>query len=284
MVRTLRSIQEEARVKQIRDAGSDAALADPAMLEALEGKTLQEMLAWAKDGARRALVVGLEDRGRIALELAAAGVFVTIVDPDESLHAPVMKAAEEARCSIRVNSYVSEYMTREFTSSGFDVATFFSVLSRYNEPMIVLKKAARELRAGGRLFARVRVRPGVEPVLQKLRRIPLWDKATALILRRVPMMREFLSLPDAGQLLAEVGEIFKVEHCDREHLLAAEVIGLSRSGPLWSRDALSRAVPLALKIDATAMKIPQVDRLATHLVLYGLKELGLGKTFSMKDR
>jgi len=53
---------------------------------------------------------------------------------------------------------------------------------------------------------------------------------------------------------------------------------------LWSRDALSRAVPLALKIDATAMKIPQVDRLATHLVLYGLKELGLGKTFSMKDR
>lgn len=284
MVRTLRSIEEEARVHRVSGPGTDAILADPGLSDLLEGERLAALLSWAKDGARRALVVGLEDRGRIALELAKAGIFVTIVDPDERLQKPVMDAADEARCSIRMNFYASDYMKREFAASGFDLIIFFSALGRYNEPIVVLKKASRELRAGGRVYGRLRVRPPVEPILARVRKIPgapaVLAKAAELV-ARLPGVSVVAALPEADEFLADVGEVFKVEKSARFHLAAPVVAWLSREPrvPAPAHDLLARALPAALKADRLVLRAGPARVLATHLEFFGCKELQLGKTF-----
>lgn len=286
MVRTMRSIEEEARVHRVAGTHQEAFLADESLAALLEGDILKELVAWGTDGVRRALVVGLEDRGRIALALARAGVFVTVVEPDESLHEPVKVAAEAARCGIQLNFYASDYMKRDFAASGFDLAVFYATLSNYNEPLVVLKKAARELRAGGRLFARVRVRPSLAPVARLVGRLPrgaeVVRKAGELA-ARVPRVQAVLALPDGAALLEGVGEVFKVERTIRYHLVAPLLgrLGTEPRVPAQGRRWLAKALPAAVKADALALRARPLANLATHLAFFGVKELGLGRTFRL---
>ena len=278
MVRTVRSVEEEARVKLVGGVGIDECLADPDLLDALEGGTLDELIGWASDGTRRALVVGLEDRGRIALALAQKGLFVTVVEPDESLHEAVRKAADEGKFGIRLNFYASDYMKREFQTSGFDVAIFFSSLARYNEPVVVLKKAARELRAGGRVFARVRVRPslGVMHLIES--RIPKaapYLQKVGVALGKLKPVAKILAVPDAAAFLAGVEESFKVERVVRYHLSAPFVAAMGARGSKEARGAL----PKALRVDRAILKSTFGALLATHVAVYASRELQLGKTF-----
>ncbi len=295
MVRTRRSIEEENRVMLVSGPGTDAFLADDDVAAMMEGESIDEMLKWGTEVARRALVVGLEDRGRIALELARRGVFVTVVEPDESLHEPVRMAAEAEHKSIQLTFFASDYMKREFQSSGFDLAIFYSVLSRYNEPLVVLKKAARELRAGGRVFARIRVRPDmsavrtkVDPLLKKIDDVPkmaelrgkVGGKVTGTV-ERLPVVSRLAALPDAGDLLKDVAGIFKIERHEQRHLLAPLVgwAGTWHRLPAPARRLVVKVLPVVGRVDGVVVKAAKSRLVATHLYIYGLKELGLGHTF-----
>ena len=291
MVRTRRSIEEEARVMLVSGPGTDAFLADRPMAGQMEGAAIDELLAWGTETARRALVVGLEDRGHIALELARRGVFVTVVEPDESLHEPVKAAAEADHCLIRVNFFASDYMKREFASSGFDLAIFYSSLSRYNEPLVVLKKAARELRAGGRVFARIKVRPAmgrvkdfVGPLVEKADKIPgvpgLRTKVMDAV-GRMPVVSKLVGLPDAGDMLEDIATVFKIEKVEKHHILAPLVgwAGVQQRVPEAARSLVRKALPAAMKVDEAVIKAAGDRLIATHLYVYGAKELGLGHTF-----
>lgn len=284
MVRTMRSIEEEARVHRVSGPGIDGFLEDAALTEALEGRTIADVLAWARDGARRALVVGLEDKGRIAIELLKANVFVTVVESDETRIAALQALADEAKCGIRLNAYASDYMKREFASGGFDLAIFFASLGRYNEPVVILKKAARELRAGGRIFVRILVRPPTGAISKALSRIPGADKVlpgAAGFLGRLPGVSTLLALPDAADLVAEAGEVFKVERVERYHVLAPLVGWLSASQPGPVGRLAGRILPLALRADDAVLKTRALAPFATYLAFYGAKELQLGKTFRL---
>lgn len=280
MVRTVRSIEEEARVKIIRDIGQDRYLADQTLLQAIEDKRIEELLAWASDGTRRALVVGLEDRGRIALALAQKGLFVTVVEPDESLHEAVRKAADEGRFGIRMNFYASDYMKREFQTSGFDVVVFFSTINRYNEPLVVMKKAARELRAGGRVFARVHVRPSTGILKTLSTRVPKFNIALDKMLEyleQIESVKNFLALPESKGFLEGVGQVYKIEKVIRYHLLAPFVATLAMKGTPWARDLLDHAVALDEALENSRVASP----LMTHLAIFAVRELQLGKTFRL---
>jgi SAM-dependent methyltransferase len=281
MIRTVRSIEEEARVRLVSGPGMDAFLVDPGLTDAVEGGVVDDLVAWGTDGVRRALVVGLEDRGSLALRLAKAGVFVTIVEPDETLLEPVRMAADAAKCSLRMNLYASDYMHREFAASGFDLAVFLSALSRYNEPVVVMKKAGRELRAGGKVFARVRVRPPLPAVPQRLASFEWTGRVMAeagRLAATIPGLSAWLALPDAEAFLASTSEVFKLEKVERRHVFAPALA--------WAAVALGdrgRAflplVPRARTLDDAVLRFGPAKAIATHLVVYGLKELGLGKTF-----
>ena len=281
MVRTKRSIEEEARVRRVSGQNREEYLANPEVADLLEGEILKELFAWGTEGVRRALVVGLEDQGRIALELVKAGVFVTVVEPDESLHEPVLQAAGNR--GIQLNFYASDYMKRDFASSGFDMAIFYSTLASYNEPLVVLKKAARELRAGGRVFARVRVRPTLAPIEQLLGKIPHASKVTDKIgelVAPVPSIQAVLSLPVGAALLEGAGEIFKIERSIKYHLIAP-VIGQLGVKPNAGQQLMKKALPLVIKVDNVALKAKPLALIATHQAIFGSKELGLGKTFKL---
>lgn len=295
MVRTRRSIEEEARVMLVAGPGTDAFLADGDLAGQMEGDVLDELIEWGTETSRRALVVGLEDRGRIALEFARRGVFVTVVEPDESLHEPVKAAAEAEHCLIRINFFASDYMKREFATSGFDLAIFYSALSRYNEPLVVLKKAARELRAGGRVFARIKVRPAmgrvrnvVGPVLKKADAVPGVSAARARVrgaVERLPLASRVIGLPDAAHMLDDIATVFKIEKVDKRHLLAPLVgwagaaTGTGATIPEAARVMARKVLPAALKVDDMVIRAAGDRLMATHLCVYGTKELGLGRTF-----
>lgn len=284
MVRTMRSIEEEARVHRLAGMSGEAFLADAGLADLLEGDVLKDLIAWGTDGVRRALVVGLEDRGRLPLALAKAGVFVTIVEPDESLHEPVKVAADAARCAIQMNFYASDYMKRDFAASGFDLAVFYATLSNYNEPLVVLKKAARELRAGGRLFARVRVRPSLAPVARLVGRLPRGAEVVRKageLLARVPRVQSVLGLPDGAALLEGAAEVFKIERTVRYHLVAPVLGRLGANPAVPGRQWLAKGVPAVVRADALALRFRPLAPLATHLAIFGVKELGLGRTFRL---
>jgi len=281
MVRTVRSIEEEARVRRVSGVGFDGCLSEPEFREALEGRTIQALLEWASEGVRRVLVVGLEDRGNIALALANANLFVTVVEPDESLIDRVSKRADEENCSIRMNFYSSDYMKREFSASGFDMAVFFSALSQYNEPDVVVKKATRELRAGGKLFARLRVRPSLGLVSRARSRFPVADRLfrrAGDIASGVPWLGRYLAIPDARAFLEAVGDVLKVEKVQHEHLVAAGLGWFGANLPGGARSLAARAVGTVSQVEALAIRGPGRN-LASHLVVFATKELGLGKAF-----
>jgi len=295
MVRTRRSIEEENRVMLVSGPGMDSFLADEDVAKLIEGEAIQEMLVWATDVARRVLVVGLEDRGRIALELARRKLFVTVVEPDESLLDEFWQKVESEGCSGYVTRFVSDYMKRDFQPSGFDLAVFFSVLSRYNEPLVVLKKAARELRAGGRVFARIRVRPDmtnlrtrVAPLVAKIDRVERLAGLRSMVQRKasgladsVPTVAHLTTLPEAGAFLTQVGEIFKIDRHEQRHLFGPVIGWLSTCSriPEPARNLASGMLQIVDRIDGVIVKSEGTRHLATHLYIYGLKELGLGHTF-----
>lgn len=291
MVRTRRSIDEEARVRLVSGPGTDAFLSDRPIAGQMEGELLDELFTWGTEVARRALVVGLEDRGYIALELARRGIFVTVVEPDESLHEPVKAAAEAEHFMIRMNFYASDYMKREFASSGFDLAVFYSVLSRYNEPLVVLKKAARELRAGGRVFARIRVRPPMDgvnklvaPVIKMIDKVPGAAgvrQKVADAFERLPGAVSVMALPESAELLEDIAGVFKIERHVQRHLIAPVVgwVGVQAAVPGFARNVVKRCLPAFVKADKLVVKAAGGRPIANHLYIFGLKELGLGHTF-----
>jgi hypothetical protein len=281
MVRTVRSLEEEARVKRVYGVGLDCYLQDDTLREALDSKVLQKLLAFAKDGVRRALVVGAEDNGHVATMLAKEGIFVTLCEPDKAFLEVAKKRAEQEKCAIRMHFFDSEYMQRQFASSGFDMAVFYASLPRYNEPIVVLKKAERELRAGGKVFVRMKVRPKIIiPFHQKLER--QLEKAKSIALR-VGFIEALLRLPDAYEFEAQVAKIFKVEKVERFGFFAPFLLfGLSKVRIGDISDLKKKGSVLASILEQKLQERFGSRLFSSYLVLFGTKELGLGKPFGLK--
>lgn len=284
MVRTVRSIEEEARVRRVAGVGWDRYLSRPGFLETLDGRYIEALREWSRDGVRRVLVVGLEDGGGLAISLASAGQFVTVVDPDEALVNEVRRKAEAEKCALRMNVYASEYMQKEFASSGFDLAVFLSSLSRYNEPLTVVKKAARELRAGGRFFARIRVRPGLPRVGEWLDRLvpsaSKWKKRAMDTATRVALVERWASMPDAEGFLAGLMEVFKVERVERTHIVTPMLAAIGSQLPGETARGLAiHLLQTLVEVERHVARIAPGRFLASYLVVFAVKELGLGRTF-----
>ena len=101
------------------------------------------------------------------------------------------------------------------------------------------------------------------------------------LLARVPGVASLLALPDADALVAEAGEVFKVERVERYHVLAPLVGWLSAAKTGVIGRAAAKALPLVLKADAAILKSGALKPLASYLAFYGAKELQLGRTFRL---
>lgn len=284
MVRTLRSIEEEARVHQVRGPGLDRWFADAGLRGLLEGPEWARTMAFLQDGTRRVLVAGLQEDGEAALELLRAGKFVTVVDPDEGAVASLQQRAREAHCDLRLHAIACDYMKREFQAGGFDGAFFPAVLGRYNEPLVVLRKAARELRVGGRIAFRIPVRPSMEGLQRLLGRWSVLERAASRIgedLLRVPAVRSLTEIPGHQELLAQVGEVFRVESVTTMHLLAPLAGSLAVAGPDPLATMARRVVPWLDRVDRAVVSREPFRQWVGTLLVHGSKELQLGRTFQV---
>ncbi len=286
MVRTVRSIEEEARVRRVWGVGWDRYLSRADFLQAVDGRVIRDLREWASEGVRRVLVVGLEDRGGLALSMAAAGLFVTAVDPDEAVVTAVRAKAEAEKCALRMNFYASDYVQKEFSSSGFDLAVFLSALSRYSEPLVVVRKAARELRAGGRFFGRVRVRPalpGAGAWLDGVPRVRDLEARVREMASRVALLERWMSIPLADDFVAGLSGVLKVERAERVHLMAPVLAAIGSDLPgEGTRAAAVRAIRALAGAEGRILsRVSPARFLASYLVVFATKELGLGKTFRL---
>jgi len=162
MVRTKRSIDEEQRVRLL-----DQPLADPLVLrgewtQAFTGKLMDRVVKWGARPSKRVLVVGLEDKGDLAMRFLRKGMFVTVVDPDKTKIDALNQMADAEGVGLKLNAFADEYISRQFAISSFDLICMFSILSRYSEPFVVIRKAKRELKTAAQIFARFRTRPDIK--------------------------------------------------------------------------------------------------------------------------
>ena len=279
MVRTARSLEEEARVRLSYGPGIDRFLSEPELYALLETRTLEKVLEYAREGTRRVLVVGLEDRGNVALALSKDGKFVTVVDPDEALLDEVRRKAEEERCALRMNFYASDYMQRHFASSGFDMVVFFSSLQRFNEPAVVVRKATRELRVSGRFFARVLGWPrlvgsrlGGERVSEKV-------KTAVKRLSGLPVVSNLSRLPSIDGLLDEVAKVLKIERVEPEHIVTPFLAYASLGLPYSLRSAATRLLSSLSTLEDRLLASRVAEATSPYVCIFASKELNLGKTF-----
>lgn len=279
MVRMARSMEEEARVRLSHGPGPNRFLSDPDLLDILESRSIEKVLEFAREGVRRTLVVGLEDGGAVALSLASVGKFVTVVDPDEELLNRAKDKAEAQRCSIRMNFYASDYMERQFASSGFDMAVFFASLQRFNEPLVVVNKATRELRVSGKFFARLLVWPRAVGKGLAGDRLPRAFRDRLGRLAALPGAKELARFGTAAGFLEALARVLKVERVEAEYLLAPFLATGLTALPTWLR---SRTVPALTRMRALENRLLHSDlfsSLCPFLCVYATKELSLGKTF-----
>jgi len=284
MVRTLRSIEEEARVHRVRGPGLDRWFQDDALRRLLEGEAWDQTMTFLQDGTRRVLAGGLEDGGQAALELLRNGKFVTVVDPDEEAVARLQRQAQEARCDLRLHAIACDYMKREFAAGGFDAAFFPAMLCRYNEPLVVLRKAARELRVGGRVAFRMPVRPSgmsLRQVATRWKTLDRWASRAGQGAQKLPALRALLEIPDRRGFLEQVGEVFRVARAIPMHLLAPLAGSLAVTGPEPVASLARKAVPLLDRLDRILSSRDPFSRLAGTLLVHGTKELQLGRTFQV---
>ncbi|MBM4387453.1 MAG: class I SAM-dependent methyltransferase, partial [Deltaproteobacteria bacterium] len=107
---------------------------------------------------KKALVVGCEDNGEIAVSLAKRGMFVVVVDDSKERLDRVIARSQEEKVFLKMTFFETDYMKKEFTGGSFDFVSLFSVLGRYNEPFTVIRKCKRELKIGGRILIRMKVK------------------------------------------------------------------------------------------------------------------------------
>ena len=276
MVRTKKSIDEEQRVQLF-----DQPFADPVFLrmkwtKAFTHGLVDRVVKWGSRPSKRVLVVGLEDGGDLAMRFLKLGMFVTVVDPDRAKVDALNRLADAAGTGLKLNAFVDEYVSRQFAISSFDLVCLFSILSRYSEPFVVVRKAKREMKTAAQLFARFRTRPDIGLP----QRLPAFVGRFAKKVSDFADLENYLfRLPTASLVIQEMENEFKVQDIiSMDTLTLPLTLTIGRLGlPL----PVDRAEGL---IHGLETRIPERFRqvIGGSISVFATKEKELGTTFSVR--
>ena len=279
MVRTRRSIEEEARVRWLEEPCLDPLSAQGRVQEAL----IERVVQWGGTRGKRALVVGLEDGGRIALGLLRKGLFVTVVDPSQEAIASLKEAAEKEKIGLGLNTFADSYMSRDFSISSFDLVVIYAALNHFSEPFVVVRKAKREMKVGARFFGRINTRPEIPLDKLPLHKIP--QRITGIVgkvwerLKATSVFSIYSQWPTAQMAL----EGFKQEFSVEDVVLVNPLV--VTTGVVTSKLGLSISRVEGL-LSPLEERIPEPwrMRLGGSLGVFALKERELGRTFKPGTR
>ncbi len=223
---------------------------DKDLRESLDGDLCQKLVEWGANPARKALVVGAF-WPELVLELARKDMFVTVVDSDPELLSAMSAAAAEAGLLTTITCIAGNYIERTFEPGAFNLAVLWDVINRYTEYQPLLKKVTRELKTGGQLFLR-----------SKIKGMPAIAAKGAL---------------DRNELMALVEELLVVQETIFHHVTACRVAEkASRSG------FAKKMLPSALSLDKSLLRAS--PGMARYVAILAAKEKQLGKvSFNLRS-
>lgn len=213
---------------------------------------------------------------QLALDLAAKGIFVTVVDPDESRIKDISRLAGEAKLLGRVTVMQDDYRKRTFEPSAFNLVVAWDTLERYSEIEPMVKKVLRELKAGGRLFVRARITPAqTRPALRRALRSLLPLIAFG---ERQALAQDSFLLPTHGtvpieDVLGPIDEHLVIQETIPHHVVAGDVADLAAG----VAPALAALLPAVRKLDAQLLE--RWPDAARFIAVSATKEKQLGRVF-----
>jgi SAM-dependent methyltransferase len=216
----------------------------------MDAEVIAELSAMEWKNGGRVLAVGVAED--VLLWLLQEASHVTVVEPVPAI-AQRLQAAIQGRADIRsLTWHAKAYGAISFEANTFDLTVLLDEFNHYADPVNCGRKAARELRIGGRLLSRATLRPpGGEP--------DGWA-----------MDFEAFQAGTEGVLL--------VDRVDRHGVATAAVAG-HFAGMLPGIRSLGRALlPAARRVDAKLEERVFAERPALAWV-EGTKALALGRVF-----
>lgn len=208
----------------------------------------------------------------LVVELAMLGWSITVVEADPQVVRALQSAVIDHGLMRKVSIIQKELGHASFEPSAFEAVALMGVLERYPSPENVLRKAVRELKMGGRLFATALVRPEGASTSR------IRGAASSLRRRLGGESREH-AVVDLEPMLAELGRLAKVDCVERSGGLVpvvAEALAPLR-GVLGS--LAERAVRAASDL---TVPVPSALGGATLVWVEARKELGFGRVFTQR--
>ena len=276
MVMLKRAVEEMARVQRIPEAVWPAWQADESVRETLDGSLRTRLLGWGVDEGKKALIIG-GCWPRLATDLANAGMFVTVIEPDPERTRLISEEVSRAGQLSRVNVHTDDYKNRTFESAGFHLVVAWDSLQQYTELGPMLRKVHREMKTGGRLVLRVPVkrekaRTETTAVRRRLRLFLAMMHGS-----RVSASDAWL-LPATGavcrkELQGEIEELLVLEDFVPHHAVLPDWADLAGAGVPLASSFYTRARALD---DRMLQRSPGVCR---FVAAFARKERELGRVF-----
>ncbi len=276
MIQLRSAIEELGRLQVREDACWPAWSVDESLRETLDGTIRRRLLELAPAKGQKALLIGA-GWPRLAVDLAERGVFVTVVDPDPERIATISRLAGQAGHLGRVTVTTDDYKSRAFEPSAFNFVAAWDSLERYTAVEPLIKKVLRELKAGGRLFVRARVksqRSEREDLRRKLRAVlPLISGGDVSALAEDSFLMPTHGAVDRAELLEPIDRLLVVDEIRWHHRLASDLADVA----VGALPALRGLVPLAQTLDERLLG--RDDELARFVMITATKEKQLGRVF-----
>lgn len=275
MIQLRSALEELGRIRRT-DVGYPAWQSDPSVREQLDGPTRAGLLDKAPSPGQKALLLGAS-WPRLAVDLAERGVFVTVADDDARRNTEVSRLAGSAGQLGRITVTGEDYKDTNFEASAFNLIVAWDTLNTYSEFEPLLKKIVRELKAGGRLFLRVWVRPepgsrrGLRRALRSV--LPLLESANADVLAADTFLMPERGALDRISVLSALEKLLVVHGVEPQHAIAADLADLIAGVAPGLLPALSSAMALDRRI------LVARPGLARFLAVGAVKEKQLGRVF-----
>lgn len=278
MVMLKRAVEEMARVERNPAAVWPAWQADESIREMLDGELRLKLIEWGVDEGKKALIIG-GCWPRLATDLANAGMFVTVIEPDADRAREITEVVAQAEQLSRVNVHTDDYKNRTFESAGFHLVVAWDALQQYTELGPMLRKIHREMKTGGRLFVRVPVeRENTRTDTEVLRRrIRL---ALSMLHGSKVSASDAWLLPSTGalrrdELKQELEALLVVEDFIQHHALLPDWADLAGGGVAFANTFYTQACALEQRL------LQRKPAAARFVAAFARKERELGRVFKM---
>lgn len=223
---------------------------DKDLRESLDGDLRQKLVEWGANPARKALVVGAF-WPELVMELARKDMFVTVVDDDPQLLSAMSAAAAEAGLLTTITCIAGKYIERTFELGAFNLVVLWDAINRYTEYQPLLKKVTRELKTGGQLFLRSKIK-GKGSMAPK-------------------------GALDRNELMASVEDLLVVKESIFHHVTATRVAEKAATSGL-----AKKMVSAALSLDKRLLRAS--PGMARYVAILAAKEKQLGKvSFNLRS-